>query len=241
MLAMAAGLAVIAGMFWLSGDRQTEVAASRYQTPVGGQRLVTLPDGSEVRLNTDSAIEVRFAAGERRVRLERGEAFFAVANDPARPFVVRAADTEARVLGTAFVVRLHAHASELLVAEGRVQFGAAAGAKSVVAASQHAMCPALSAAAPRVTTLEPDALARRIAWRDGRLEFHDTPLRDIVAEFNRYHRQQLVIRDAPTGAVPVGGSFAIENLDGFVRLLEAGFGVATVSRDAERIVLEVKP
>jgi len=120
---LAAALALVAGVSWSRRAAPVE-APARYETAVGGQRTIALPDGSELRLNTDTAVSVGFGAGERRVTLERGEAFFQVAKDAARPFVVAAGRTEARVLGTAFVVRLREEESEVLVAEGHVKFGA---------------------------------------------------------------------------------------------------------------------
>src|SRR6188768_3559729 len=90
-------------------------------TPLGGLQTMNLPDGSVLKLNTDSAVEVRFTATERRVELVRGEVFFTVAKNPRRPFVVHAGQVAVRAVGTAFDVRMRPQAIEVLVSEGKVQ------------------------------------------------------------------------------------------------------------------------
>ena len=239
---IAAALAFLAGVaLW---RRAPDVEApARYATIVGTQQKLKLADGSELQLNTDTAVSVLFSASERRVTLERGEVFFHVAKDPARPFVVTAGRSRTRVVGTTFVLRLRETETDLLVAEGRVTFGAAGddAADVKVGANQHAVLAAAGNAAPRVETLEPAAVARRLAWQSGRLEFKDVPLREAVAEFNRYHRRQIVLRDAATEAVPVGGVFEIGNLDGFMWTLDKSFDVVGVRREADTIVLGLRP
>ena len=186
---------------------------------------------------------MRFTAHERRVDLVRGEAFFSVTKDAVRPFVVAAGGVEARALGTMFVVRQRENETELVVAEGRVRFGAAGGRATGVEASagQFAVCDPRKPDATRVGVLDAAALARRLAWKSGRLVCRpEMPLAEAVAEFNRYHRAQLVLRDAATAAVPIGGAFELANVDAFVRMLEKSFDIAVVERDPERVVLGLK-
>ena len=101
-------------------------------TEIGASRKLALPDGSVVRLNTDTQLEVAFTPGERRVRLLRGEAHFAVAKNPARPFVVSTAAIDVRAVGTAFNVRLDAAAVEVLVTEGKVRVDEAASGRNLL-------------------------------------------------------------------------------------------------------------
>lgn len=117
-LAAAAALALAwAGFRVLDGPRPTA------ETAVGAFHRLELADGSVVQLNTDSAVRVRFAEAERRVELLRGEAFFTVAKDAARPFTVSAGRVAVRAVGTAFNVRLRPEAVEVLVTEGKVAVG----------------------------------------------------------------------------------------------------------------------
>lgn len=102
---------------WWRPTHFTETA----RTEIGHVRMLALPDGSSVELNTDSVVSVSYSRGERRLHLERGEAHFIVAKDVTRPFVVMANGVAVRAVGTAFNVRLRPEAIEVVVAEGRVR------------------------------------------------------------------------------------------------------------------------
>jgi transmembrane sensor len=242
-LAAAAAIAVgIAG--WRHGGRNTPIA-----TEIGGSRQLTLSDGSMVALNTDSSVVPAFAPDERRVRLERGEAFFQVAKDAARPFVVEAAGVGVQAVGTAFNVRVHPDAIEVLVTEGTVRVAPAShsagrGDFAEVTAGQRVIVPtgvksaAASGGAPTldVAQVPADELQRRLAWQDRRLEFSDTTLGEVTAEFNRYNRRKLIITDAELAAMRFGGSFRPDDRVGFVRMLRENFGiVAEEHRDETRL------
>jgi transmembrane sensor len=247
--ALAAALAVAA----LVGVRtwQRDGGIRSVATEIGGFQKTELPDGSVVRLNTDSAIEVHFSVGERRVLLARGEANFEVVKDHARPFVVQAGPVKVRAVGTAFNVRLRTGAVDVLVTEGRVAVDdAATGAsllpnaeakgaiaeEAVLAAGQRIAVadtpenPGTPAPAPRVVEVAAEEIQRELAWQERRLEFESTPLRQVVEEFNRYNTHKLVIADPRLEDRRFGGSFAADNSEAFVRLLEARFSVR-----AERI------
>ena len=201
---------------------------------------MTLPDGSIVDLNAGAKIEVAFTPEERHVRLVGGEAHFTVAKNPARPFVVAAAGVAVRAVGTAFNVRLGADEVAVLVTEGKVRLdspasdvtaGAPRTEAPILVAGQRAIfalaAPSAKPAIAGVTAAEVD---RALAWQSVRLEFADMPLAEVAAEFNRHNRRQLVVGDAATGALRVGGNFRAENVDAFVRLLESSFDVAADSR-----------
>jgi transmembrane sensor len=224
------------------------------ETAVGALQKLDLPDGSVARLNTDSALEVRFTPGERAVRLVRGEAHFTVARDPARPFVVSAGPVAVRAVGTAFNVRLRAESIEVLVTEGRVQvsetvqgrslLGAVGpdGGPPVLAAGERVVVPAVAPtpATAVVAEVPPPAVERALAWHEGRLEFDAAPLSEVVAEFNRHNRRQLVIDDPRLPARRFSGSFRADGCEPFVRLLEESFGVAA-ERSERAIVLRRAP
>jgi transmembrane sensor len=91
----------------------------------------------------------------------------------------------------------------------------------------------MSAAAPRelqVHEVTPAEIERALSWQGLRLEFVDMPLGDVVAEFNRYNLRKLVVGDAKTAAILVGGNFRADNVDAFVRLLDSSFGVTAFQR-----------
>ncbi len=93
-----------------------------YHTAVGGIASVPMSDGSKVTLNTESAIRLAVSETERRVQLERGEAFFEVAKDPNRPFVVSAGNKRVIAVGTKFSVRRDGNDLRVFVTEGKVRF-----------------------------------------------------------------------------------------------------------------------
>ena len=100
--------------------------------------------------------------------------------------------------------------------------------------------PRVPICAPRVSTLNPAALARRLAWQHGRLDFSDAPLREVVAEFNRYNARKLVLRDPEAEQIGISGAWDISNVDGFVRKLAETVDVAEVRRNADEIVLGMR-
>lgn len=248
--AAGAAAAAVAGIIGLRRLHPTDdgylTAAS---TARGEFKRLPLPDGSVILLNTDSAVDVAFSAAERRITLHRGEAFFTVAPNPARPFLVQAGRLVVRAVGTAFNVRLQADALSVLVTEGKVRVldhapGSAA-APSVVepllAAGQLARVPLDADRAPRpqavtVETVAPQAMASAVAWQQGRLVFSDTSLGEVVAEFNRYHRRQIVIADASLAARKFGGAFSSHDIEPLLELLEQNFGVVAETRGDEIVI-----
>jgi transmembrane sensor len=209
---------------------------------------LTLEDGSIVELNAQGKVEVQFTAAERRVRLERGEAFFTVAKNPQRPFIVITDRVTVHAVGTAFSVELGREDLSVLVTEGRVQVDESSGPPSATAAPARALSAlhagqqgnfdlvAASGKADRpkvkVTELAPAEIDRALSWRNLQLEFTDMTLGEVVAEFNRHNRQKLVVGDVKTAAVRITGTFRANNVDAFVRLLDFGFGVTAVPQGA---------
>lgn len=225
------------------------------ETAVGAFQKIDLPDGSVAQLNTDSAIDTDFTPAERRVRVVRGEVFFSVAKNPNRPFLVTAGPVTVRAVGTAFNVRQRDTAIEVLVTEGRVRLdssrgqsllpasAATAGDPLLVAGEQALVAGRSNGSAPELATVakvDPPAIQRALAWQERRLEFDATPLAEVVAEFNRYNRQQLVIADASLAAKRFSGTFRADSYEPLVRLLEEDFGVNAV-RGRSEITLRVKP
>lgn len=216
------------------------------ETELGALRKLELPDGSIAQLNTDSALDVRFAPNERRVRIVRGEVFFNVHKDPNRPFLVAVGPIMVRAVGTAFNVRQRAEAIEVLVTEGRVTVSESAKPKTqttstppIISAGERAVVQVAQAkglATPLTTNVEPLAapeIQRTLAWQERRLEFDETELGEVVREFNRYDQRKLVIVDAALAQRRFSGTFRSDGRDSFVRLLETNFGVIVEDRGAE--------
>ena len=239
-LAAAAALAIASLSWWRpaphAGTDYRVSFATTAATEVGGQRTLNLPDGSVVHLNTDTRIAVLFSSAERNIHLARGEAHFTVAKDNEHPFVVTTSDVQVRAVGTAFNVRLSAKAVEVLVTEGRVRVDNPTVARAsleaepstpLVVAGQKLTVPlqSVSAQAAVPMTLPPTELKQALAWQQQRIDFESARLADMVAEFNRYSRHQLVIADPRLESRLFGGSFPAGDHETFVRLLESNFGV----------------
>jgi len=204
-----------------------------YSTHVGEQRLVVLDDGSRMLLNTDTRLRVDFAAAQRTVEVSRGEAFFEVAKDARRPFVVRVAGSEVVAVGTAFSVRYapgpHA-VDELTVTlvEGHVNVRPAGHpARDALAPPRPVLMeagdrlqldrPSPEAAAPVAERVDRPNVERLMAWRRSEAVFDNTPLAEAVAEMNRYNRTTIVLLDGLGSAgLRVSGLYRTDDIAGFV-------------------------
>jgi transmembrane sensor len=155
---------------------------SDVRTGAGETRRITLEDGSNVELDARSAIAIDYGAGRRRLRLLSGEAWFEVAPDASRPFVVEAAGGKVTALGTAFDVSLKAPEAQVTVTQHAVAVESG-GARVRVEENQQSAYVQDGAARPP----EPADVARATAWRRGRLMFENEPLGAVIAALGRYH------------------------------------------------------
>jgi len=240
---------------WFNAVHLAPSYATTASTAVGEQRVLPLPDGSVIQLNTATTVAVQFTARERRVQLVQGEAHFQVAKNPARPFVVGAGAVAVKAVGTAFDVRLQTERITVLVTEGKVRVDDSAKGESmlpVVAldhepplllAGQRAVIPTASgrpSILAIVSVLGPGEMSEALAWQSRRLEFVATPLATIVAEFNRYNQHKLVLTDPQLAERRFGGTFAANDTEELVRLLEVDFGVI-VERGENETRLRLAP
>jgi transmembrane sensor len=209
----AAIAATFVGVSW-------QAAAETYSTGRGEIRLVPLKDGSSMTLNTASTARVRFTEKLRHVELVDGEAIFDVAVDHARPFVVAAADTNIRAVGTSFNVRrLAGQSVEVTVRQGSVDVhrdGIRNGSTRHISANMRAIS---SASTPGIVTssVPPDKVSLDLAWREGMLSFEDGPLQQAADQFARYSDKRIVFSDPAIGNETVTGLFAANDPVGFAR------------------------
>lgn len=186
---------------------------SDFHTPVGMVRRVSLDDGSIVTLNTDSAIQVRYKQTERRVVLLRGEAFFDVVPNPARPFVVSGDETQAIALGTHYAVKVGAR-DEVMVEEGRV---------AVTSGWQRVLLEAGGMAEhgdDGLLKTRTGDVASLTSWRSGKLVFSGRPLGEVLAELGRYQRGRIVLLDDRAFELRVSGVFDAGNTEQALQALE---------------------
>ena len=250
--ALLAAAAVALLLVWPPTTRAPENATVVFEA--AAYRQETLPDGSVLDLNRGAHVVVQFSAAERRVVLVQGEAQFAVAKNPARPFVVRAGGVEVRAVGTAFNVKLAGPNLEVLVTEGTVHVsqqavvapaasaGSAPTAAPVVLAALTAgqrtvLSVATVIAPPVVVPASVPEIARLLDWQPHLLDFESTPLAEVVENFNRRNSLRLVLGDDGLRALPIVASIRSDNVEGFVRLLEGTMGVRADRSSTGEIVL----
>jgi transmembrane sensor len=190
----------------------------RLETRRGEVQLVSLEDGSRITLDTASRVVTRFDADVRRVELVAGEALFDVARDKARPFIVRAADTEVRAIGTSFSVAVRADgAVRVLVREGLVDVRRLRSAAVVPVGANHVALVSDAAEVPAPTVLPPDEVDRQLAWREGMIAFENERLDVAIAQFARYSDTPIRITDPELAERRISGWFSSSDPRGFAR------------------------
>lgn len=205
----AALAASLAGGFIWAHSLQT------YRTERGEIRRVPLADGSVATINTMSKIDVRLAGPRREILIEEGEAWFQVAKDTSRPFLVSAGRIRAQAVGTAFAVRKRDGGADVMVTEGTVDVWAngAEGAMVRLKAGEAAFV-ADDAGVRRLSRKDASADSL-LAWRAGKIRLVGEPLGEAVSEFNRYNKRQLMIVEPTIAGELFDGVFRIDDPEGF--------------------------
>ena len=193
-----------------------------YHSPTGVQRRVALPDGSELILNTNTAVDLDYRDDERRVVLRHGELLARVAPDPARPFVVQSAAGTARALGTRYTVRAREQGMDVVVTESSVEV-----CGPPVSPPARSRCTAtpeghgIQVRDGRPGVARPVDTAVATAWVRHRLVADDRPLNEVLAELARYRGGLLRYDDKALAAIRVSGVFPLDNTDQALALLAA--------------------
>jgi len=204
--------AAVALAFWLARPQP------QFATLATQRSVLTLGDGTRIELNAQTSLSAEIGAQTRHVRLAAGEAFFAVHKDPARPFIVETPAGSVRVTGTQFDVRAESAAAlEVTVAEGSVQVHPAAAAPLALTAGDRL-------AGGAVQRLSAKGLDEALAWRQGQIVFHDTPLSEALARFARYHGRGITA-SPEVADKRIGGRYSLDDLDGFFAAMEDAMDV----------------
>jgi transmembrane sensor len=231
------------------GDRSLSAQKKRVEPALELMTRIeqrVLDDGSKVELNRTAAIEVAFTDTIRRVHLLQGEVNFAVQKDPLRPFVVTANGIDFWAVGTEFSVKLSDRVLDVLVTEGKVMVPRQRSESSQDQLESETILTVgqlgrigldTNEAEIKVSDLSAMELERRNLWRPRLLDYDDTPLREIVAEFNRSNPIQVLLADPELGDLHLSSSFWSDNVEGFVRLLSSSFGIQAEWRSSREIIL----
>jgi transmembrane sensor len=204
-------------------------------TTVGEQRTLTLKDGTRVTLNTETRLTIAYDEKERRIDLDSGEAFFEVAKNVQRPFIVTVADRQVTALGTSFIVRHDDERTAVTLVEGKVSVAPLASSPARMPRSE--MPITILEPGERLTInshtpaqLDRPQLAKITAWKRGQAAFQNTPLPEAIAEMNRYSSKKLVIADASAAAVRVSGIFRVGESQIFALALANTYPLSTVEQ-----------
>jgi len=226
-----------------------------YETAIGDYKEIKLDDGSTVKLNTNSLVEVTYTPQERIIHLHRGEAYFEVEKAPDRPFYVRAGNKVIQAVGTAFKVYVKNSGSveldyvEVLVTEGVVKIApdvvplqeTTAPSKQrhevqeqvIVSAGQQIE---FGATMSEVEVATPDEIKQIDDWRTGMLLFRGESLEYVLDELSRYSTTRFVFADDDLRTIQVGGYFNAKDIDALLLSLEHNFSI-NATRTSKDVVL----
>ena len=213
--AIAAAAALVVGVprmdFFAAPDQQI-------QTALGEIRRVPLSDGSFAAVNTQTTLDVTMKPEVRRIALKDGEAWFQVAKDRARPFLVEAGDVRVRAVGTAFSVRRLEDGVDVQVTEGVVEVwrvGDEANVRRVEAGTRAFIAPDKAVVSVAAASEDID---KALAWRTGQLVFDGDTVAEAVAEFNRYNVRKIEVTDPALGGRKMIGRFRTNEPDAFANV-----------------------
>jgi transmembrane sensor len=220
-MAAAAGVVLAAGL----GGAWLISRGKNFDTVIGEIRDVPLPDGSSAYLNTQSRVQIAMEESVRRVRLKEGEVWFHVKSDPNRPFIVEVGSVRVRAVGTAFAVKRLDDSSEVLVSEGVVETWISGAEADAVRLGAGEKATLRERAPIQPLLIAPGEVDRRLAWRAGKIDLAGETLGEAVAEFNRYNRRQISIREPSILAKRFYGIFRTDDSEGFVRAVHVSLNV----------------
>lgn len=211
----------------------------RIQTATGEIRRIPLSDGSFTAVNTQTTLEVAMKPDVRQVALREGEAWFRVAKDRVRPFIVEIGDVRVKAVGTAFAVRRTGKGVDVHVTEGVVEVwrvGDEANAQRAAAGTRALIVPGKAIAAVAAASEETD---RTLAWRTGQLVFDGDTVAEAVAEFNRYNIRKMEVTDTALAGQKMIGRFRTDEPDAFAHAVAALMNARADVR-SDRILLSGK-
>ena len=234
--AIAAALAV---MVVVANLPNASLEPQRYASSIAETRDVTLADGSVITLGAKSAAEVTYEDDQRRVALLSGQAFFDVARDPGRPFVITAGGANIEVIGTRFDVTLIRDETRVGVVEGVVSVSThdERSAAAQLTAGQ-ALTVTDNGVVGEIRLADLDTLT---AWRNGRLIYKNAPLGDVVTSINRYTSRPVALAPEVDDALTITGAFRASEAEAVIRTIATAHDLSIEPNiDGTRILQQQK-
>ncbi len=208
-----------------------------FATAKGERETISLSDGTQIELNTNTRLRILATGAQRQVWLDRGEAYFEVRHDPNRPFTVWAGNKRVTDIGTKFVVRKERAKLELSVIDGRVGVSGASDPhpEDGLRLSKGDVLIA-TANSTSVQKASAKTLASDFSWLHGMLVFDDMPVAQVVAEFNRYSSEKLVVADEAAARTRVSATFPVSGVEDFVALAHRVLGLKVQRKNGETVI-----
>lgn len=222
-IATACAVVFAVGVAAVSYSTKPETQA--FETPIGGHETLKLSDGSRIELNTNTRLRVSLSANQRQVWLDKGEAYFEIQHNAARPFTVVAGNHRVIDLGTKFVVHTEKDSLRVALLEGRAKVDTESvwsQPQSVILAPGDVVIATRSSLS--MERQPPRLLNNDLGWRRGMLIFDRTSLSDVVAQFNRYNAKKLSVSSS-VARMKIDGSFPANNIDDFLHLARDVLGL----------------
>ncbi|MDM3870462.1 FecR domain-containing protein [Porticoccus sp. W117] len=251
-------LVMVAVLQWPAGTG-SDADMARYVTRIGEQKSVELKDGSLVTLNTGTELIAAMADDQRHITLNRGEAFFSVAEDSSRPFTVTVGGRSVTVLGTAFNVRKGNDGFVLAVSEGQVvvhseyepvsfkaeEMNLTVGEIATVSGMQQrrfkaGMAAEFNASEQQLIAYRPEDMKDLTNWQSGVLRFEGVPLSKVVKELNRYSAKKILVYDRELLAIEVFASVRVDDLSGALNVLDAAFPIDVIHQFDQIVLVSSK-
>ncbi len=243
--------------WWQSDDSVVAIVDGVYETAIGEQSTINLPDSSVLVLNTNSLIKAVYSDKQRLLILERGEMNIEVAHDEQRPLSVMAGQKIVQAVGTAFNVQIINDSEvELIVTDGKVlvaergDIKGGTGVKTggtplkplsdkstVVAKGERVVLGANQEAIAKVSDSD---ISAQLSWRQGNLVFRGETLAEAVVELSRYTPVRFELADHKLGDIRIGGRFKAGDVDGLLATLRENFNIDYERPDAERVLLKAR-
>ncbi|NVK56941.1 MAG: FecR domain-containing protein [Alteromonadaceae bacterium] len=223
----------------------TDQTSNTYITQVGEVRTITLADNTQVTLNTDTQINVAFSDTVRELTLVRGEAFFDVAKDPAKVFVIHSGERTIRVIGTKFNVRKNTDSLQVAVTEGLVAVHSTSEPRQ---GFEHkpddtllraGTIGAFSTAGQLISTDQTDKVNRLQSWRTGQFRFDNETMQTVVDELSRYQSKPIVLVGDKVKNLRISGVYSLSDQTTLFEVLEQVLPIR-VTNNRHQILIEIK-
>jgi transmembrane sensor len=206
-----------------------------YSTGLGGHQIISLTDGSQIELNTNTMVRVEITPQHRHVGLEYGEAFFQIVHDKKHPFVVEADGHRITDLGTQFLARSEMGHLEVDLVEGRarVDVRGEASHSATLSPGDRAVVTADDLS---ITKHALNKIQEQLSWRRGMIVFDSARLADAASDLNRYNEQKIVIAGPGVGALTLSATVPANNVGLFIRSVRTLFNLQVQNRGNEIVI-----